>query len=217
MSLDVREYADDEEIVGATRSDRMPRLRLYKPDEIKAVLGRGSRPAKELNLEAIFQDNLPVYKRRGGGCSVVLDPGNLIISLVLPVSKIGDNRKRFKRISAWLIKGLEEIGVQGIQQEGISDLAIQNKKVGGACIYCSKEILFYSTTLLLDPDMDKVARYLLHPPREPGYRKGRSHREFMGELNSLYTDMDIEKDLKRVLSPGDAYSMLLEKKKETLS
>lgn len=206
MSLNILEYADDEELIEHTRSDRMPRMRLYWPCGVKAVLGRGSRPLEELNLKNIQDDELPVYKRRGGGCSVVLDPGNLILSLVLPVNRIGDNLKRFKKISNWLIRGLDAIGVKGVRQRGISDLAIKDKKVGGACIYCSKEIVFYSTTLLWDPDLDQVERYLIHPPREPDYRKGRTHREFMGELKSRFPELNLESQLKRVLSPGEALS-----------
>jgi hypothetical protein len=39
--------------------------------------------------------------------------------------------------------------------------------------------------------MPLVDRYLQHPPREPGYRQGRPHTEFMGSLGSLCSiDMD---------------------------
>ena len=30
-----------------------------------------------------------------------------------------------------------------------------------------------------------MERYLQHPPREPDYRRGRSHRDFMGDLATL--------------------------------
>jgi lipoate-protein ligase A len=45
----------------------------------------------------------------------------------------------------------------------------------------------YSATLLVDPDLDLVERYLAHPPREPEYRRGRPHRDFMGRLGGLDT------------------------------
>ncbi|MDO9172389.1 MAG: lipoate--protein ligase family protein, partial [bacterium] len=36
--------------------------------------------------------------------------------------------------------------------------------------------------LLFDPDLDLMERLLPHPPREPGYRRGRPHRAFLGRI-----------------------------------
>jgi lipoate-protein ligase A len=44
--------------------------------------------------------------------------------------------------------------------------------------------VYYSASLLVKPDVSLVERYLRHPPREPEYRRGRSHREFMGALGA---------------------------------
>ena len=76
------------------------------------------------------------------------------------------------------------------RQRGVSDLVIgaagaRDRKIGGACIYRTRGLLYYSTTLLVGPDLDLVERYLPHPPREPEYREGRGHREFMGSLREM--------------------------------
>jgi lipoate-protein ligase A len=96
---------------------------------------------------------------------------------------IGNHREYFRRLSDWLICGLREIGIPNIRRAGISDLAIQNKKIGGACIYCTKDFLYYSATLLVEPRVELMERYLKHPPREPDYRRGRNHADFVGTLN----------------------------------
>jgi lipoate-protein ligase A len=77
-----------------------------------------------------------------------------------------------------------------VHQAGISDLARDDRKVGGACIYRSRGLLYYSATVLVDPDITRITRYLAHPPREPDYRRGRAHADFVlglaahGEVHS---------------------------------
>jgi lipoate-protein ligase A len=130
-----------------------------------------------------MEDGISLLRRRGGGCAVVVDPGNVIVSAVLPMNGIGNHREYFRWLSDWLIEGLREIGILNIRRAGISDLAIQDKKIGGACIYCTKDFLYHSATLLAEPRVELMERYLKHPPREPDYRRGRSHSDFVGMLN----------------------------------
>jgi lipoate-protein ligase A len=54
--------------------------------------------------------------------------------------------------------------------------------VGGACIHRTRDLLYYSTTLLCVPAVGLMERYLQHPPREPEYRRGRGHADFVGSL-----------------------------------
>ena len=178
-------YNLDDEMLNRTREDQMPRVRVYEPPGVSVVIGRGGKQELELNTENIAADGVILYKRPGGGCSVVLDPGNLVISVAVPLEGIGGIKTAFAAISDWLITALAACDVPGVLQRGISDLAIGERKIGGSCIYRTRGLVYYSTTLLLGPDLDLVDRYLLYPPREPDYRHGRSHRKFMGSLESL--------------------------------
>ena len=38
--------------------------------------------------------------------------------------------------------------------------------VGVASIFQTSDLLYYSATLMVDPDVEKMDRYLKHPPRE---------------------------------------------------
>jgi lipoate-protein ligase A len=178
-------YSLDDEMINRTREDQTPRVRVYEPPGVSVVIGRGGKQELELDRDNIAADGVILYKRPGGGCSVVLDPGNLIISIALPLGGIGGIKTAFAAISDWLITALTVCDVPGVTQRGISDLAIGDRKIGGSCIYRTRGLVYYSTTLLVDPDLDLVERYLIHPPREPDYRAGRSHRKFMGSLKSL--------------------------------
>ncbi len=176
----------DEDLIAAVRADSGPRVRLIEHSDTAVVLGRGSRPAEELHLEAVAADGVRIERRRGGGCAVILDPGNLIISVVLPLPGLTRIREAYDRLTDWLIEGLERIEVPGVERAGSSDLALEGRKLGGSCIWRAPGLLYYTTTLLVDPDLGKVERWLKHPPREPEYRRGRSHTAFMTSLTEMF-------------------------------
>jgi lipoate-protein ligase A len=179
VELPLEPYVEDDELVEGTRLDGGPRHRVYRLPRPTVVLGRGSKPDVELQLEACLADGVPLQRRRGGGCSVLVDPGNVIVSVVLPVIGLGGSLQHFDRITRWIAAALAALGVDGVHREGPSDLALGERKVGGACIYRAKDLLYYSATLLVEPEVGLMERYLRHPPREPGYRAGRGHGEFV--------------------------------------
>ncbi len=121
---------------------------------------------------------------------MVLDPGNLIVSVTLPLPGLTGISRAYDDLTRWMIDGLELAGVKDVERAGTSDLSLEGKKVGGSCIYRAPGLLFYSTTLLVDPNLKLVERYLRHPPREPEYRRGRSHREFMLSLTEVMESDD---------------------------
>jgi lipoate---protein ligase len=190
--LSIGPYDEDTPLLDAVRQDRQPRIRVYCPPHTMVVLGRGSKPAQELHLETCQTDQIPLLRRLGGGCAVVLDPGNVIVSVVLPALGLGGNLRAFAELSAWLIAALERIGLAGVQREDHSDLALAGHKIGGACIYRAKDLLFYSTTLLFAPRIELMERYLRHPPREPAYRQGRAHAAFVTSLQLISPFGEVE-------------------------
>jgi len=203
---DFADYDLDIEMVEATRADGKPRLRVYPCEETVVVLGRGSDAEKEVHLDVVRAQGIPVLRRPGGGCSVVLDPGVIIVAVALPSSGLGRNSEWFNNITKWLIEGLERLGIDGVYSDGVSDLVIENRKVGGSCIRRWRDCLYYSAALLITPDTDQVERFLKHPPREPEYRAGRDHSDFMGSLEGFSTTADIRtfvKGLKEVLRVDD--------------
>ena len=183
MTADEPRYLADEDLLDRVRETGEPAVRVSEVSSVTVVMGRASDPAVELNLAACEADGVPVLRRRGGGCSVVLDPGNLIVSVVLPLPGLTGIRPAFNALTQWLIDGLDRIGVPGVEHDGISDLVRHERKVSGSCVYRAKGLFYYSATLLVDPDLAAVSRYLAHPPREPEYRRGRPHDLFMGRLS----------------------------------
>ncbi len=180
--LPVGSYDLDEDILAEAAGRGCPAFKVYPWKGLALVLGRGSDPAAELRLEAVLADRVPLLRRRGGGCSVLLDPGNAVVSLAFPLSGSGRIPRAFQVALEWLLAGLGDIGLGEIRKEGISDLALGDRKVGGTCLYRKPGLVYFSATLLVRPRLDLVERYLEHPPREPEWRRGRGHGEFMGNL-----------------------------------
>ncbi len=178
-------YEHDDLLIQECLLNRTPSYKVIIPEIPTVVLGKGSRPDQELNIDECLRDRVPVVRRPGGGCSVVIDPGNVIISVVLPVEGITNNQWFFNELSMWLISILVNIGVEGIYQAGISDLMLIDRKIGGSSIHRTQSYLYYSTTLLVTPEIELMERYLKHPPREPDHRNGRSHRDFVGSLSDF--------------------------------
>lgn len=183
--LPIARYEADAALLARTLADGRPRARIYRPPCCQVVLGAGSRPHLELDLVSCLADQVPLLRRPGGGCAVVLDPGNLIVSLIFPDDQLPGIRSSFDVISTVLIEVLAAAGIPGLSQRGVSDLTLGDRKVGGSCIYKPRGALYYSTTLLQRADLALIDRYLRHPPREPDYRAGRPHRAFVQNLGQL--------------------------------
>lgn len=192
----VRPYEFDDLLIQSACETGHVRWSLYQPSRPMVVVGRSSRLDREVDLERCIERRIPLYRRYGGGCSVILDPGNLVISLVFPTAtrntaQVGafySSKVIFEQATGWVIEALHELGVTQARREGTSDLVVGDRKIGGACIYQTKSFIYFSTTILVEPDIATIAACLLHPPREPDYRCGRGHASFLMGIGALVGD-----------------------------
>lgn len=186
----IARYDLDDDLIAAVQRDGRPRFGVRAVADLSVVLGRGSKPELELWTDAIEAAVVTLLRRDGGGCSVVLDPGNVVVSAACRLPGLGGSKAAFAAFSAWLIAGLERSGIRGVQRQETSDLVVGDRKIGGASIHRSRDLLLYGSTLLVAPDVALSERFLRHPPREPAYRHGRPHREFMGALAAVDRSLD---------------------------
>jgi lipoate-protein ligase A len=178
----VHEGTVNEDLLERHARLRRPVWRVYEPEGTIAVLGAGGDPERDLFLDALLHDAVPYRFRRGGGGTVILSPGQAVLALVTEVRSPFDNREYARRINVMVVDTLSSLGVQGIEQRGISDLAIRERKILGTSIYRRRLVLFYQASLLVDNDITLFDRYLRMPARVPDYRGGRSHAEFCTTL-----------------------------------
>jgi len=159
-------------------------LRLWEPARAMVVVGRSSAVAREALVEACRRDGIPILRRASGGAAVVIGPGCLMYAVVLslrlrPALRAVSHAHRF--VLGTLAGALEALARE-VRCRGISDLTLGAKKFSGNSLRLKRENLVYHGTILYDFPLEWLDRYLAMPPREPGYRNGRPHREFVANL-----------------------------------
>ncbi len=161
-----------------------PFVLTYEQERVEVVGGPSLRREMEIYTGRCLEDEVPVYERRGGGGTVVLAPG-MVITVIVDDRPSGVGATTlFDLIHDCMITLLQDQGIQGIVRCGISDLAIDGRKILGSSLYMGNHpfLYYYQSSLIVDADLGLLDRYLRHPPREPDYRGGRTHREFCTSL-----------------------------------
>jgi lipoate-protein ligase A len=159
-------------------------LRLWEWTGAAVVLGSGSGLAEEVDEAACEADGVPILRRASGGGTVVLGAGCLCYSLVLSY----DRSPALPAIASSYVYILDRVrdalaaDVPGIERAGISDLAVAGCKVSGNSQQRKRSHFLHHGTLLYGFDVSSVARYLRLPGRQPDYRRGREHADFLTSL-----------------------------------
>jgi lipoate---protein ligase len=173
-------------------------LRVWEPQEYFVVLGRSSDPVVEVNLAACRRERIPILRRASGGGTILAGPGCLMYAVILsyvehPELKAIPRAHQFvlDRITTSLTSS-----VPGITLAGTSDLAFRRddtlQKFSGNALRAKRTYLLYHGTLLYNFDLPLVSQLLARPTREPNYRAGRSHKEFIANL-PLSRELILEK------------------------
>lgn len=159
-------------------------LRFWEADRPLVVLGRSSKVAEEAQLKPCKNAGVPVLRRCSGGAAIVAGPGCLMYAVVLsyelhPELRALDLAHRF--VLSRLRDALLPL-VPSVQIRGTSDLAVGESKFSGNSLRCKRNHLLYHGTLLYDFDVSLFDKYLGPAPRQPAYRKGRTHRQFVANI-----------------------------------
>ena len=172
----------NDDLLTAFEATRQPQFRAYEPRDRVVVLGAAGDAATDVRRAEAAAAGVAIRRRRGGGGTVLLGPGQVVVALVTEVDHPYRNRQYARTINGWLIDALHGHGVRGIEQRGISDLAIADRKIAGTSVFRRRRILFYQASLLVDNDPAEFERFLAFPRQVPAYRRGRSHAAFCTTL-----------------------------------
>ncbi len=181
-SAPAENLAVDEELLRAV--DAKPQaccLRVWEQSSYAVIVGRSNAIEREVDVAACEAAGVPILKRCSGGGAVVLGPGCLCYSLVLPLTdehrSLGVTKVTadiMQRLAAALSRPEALVSVAGV-----SDLVIGERKFSGNSQRWLKHALLHHGTVLYDFALDRVARYLTFPSRVPDYRATRGHLEFV--------------------------------------
>ena len=97
-----------------TPDDSAGRYLLWVPDSTSVVIGNGSKSELEVNDETVASDNVPVYKRRTGGCAVVLSPEMWCLSCALYGRKQIQSKDYFVLFNKAVTDAFARAGVDGL-------------------------------------------------------------------------------------------------------
>lgn len=163
-----------------------PVLRFWESDRYFVVLGRSCRLVDEVDVTACEQDAVQILRRASGGGTVLQGPGCLSYALAMPLTLHPDlanirstNRFILERIATALQRWEPATAFRGI-----SDLAIDDRKISGNAQRRKRCALLFHGTILHGMPADCVARYLKHPARQPEYRRHRTHDAFLRTIDA---------------------------------
>lgn len=176
----------DEALLAAAEQSGAPdeTLRFWESQQPIVVVGRSSRVAAEVHVDACKNHGVPIFRRISGGSAIVAGPGCLMYALVLSY----ELRPHFRSLDAahrdvlGALCGALTACSADVRRQGTSDLAIGSMKFSGNSVRCRRRHLLYHGTLLYNFALPKVAQCLRQPPREPNYRQSRSHEQFLTNI-----------------------------------
>lgn len=162
-----------------------PLLRIWESQQVGVVLGKGNVLDLEVNMGQCELDQVPIVRRCSGGGAVVIGPGCLCYSLILPIS-YHEKLKTINGTNTWIMgkmaRGLSDYFGMPIQVQGYTDLSLNTQKISGNSQRRLRQALLFHGTILYQFDLDLISTYLHYPSRTPDYRNHRSHFDFITQL-----------------------------------
>lgn len=182
-------------------------LRLWESAESMVVVGRSSRLHQEVNESVCREHGVTILRRSSGGAAIVAGRGCLMYAVVLSLRlrpELKDIRRAHAFVLSQLATAIQPLLPTGecVHCQGTSDLVVEQnavsarcapiapapysrpapKKFSGNSMRAKRSHLLYHGTLLYSFDPALVEQYLQMPPRQPNYRGGRAHGEFITNL-----------------------------------
>jgi len=158
-----------------------PVIRTWRPDRYAVILGRSNRADTEADVERCRAHEVPILRRSSGGGTVLIGPGCLAYSVILPIDDllrtagvVGVTRAVMQRFADHLA-----LRVPGVVVRGTSDLVVNDRKFSGNSQRWLKHAILHHGTILYHFDLNQIPEFLRPPSREPEYRAGRTHLDFL--------------------------------------
>jgi len=195
-----RELDVDLEMLAIAEREHRPSFRIWTTDDHTVVVGRAGRIEQEVETEFCARRRIPIVRRPSGGGAVVVGRGTLQYSFALPyalapeLGSIGGSKMFCNELlRAALGHGRE------LTADVSGDLVLGDRKVAGVALKRRREAMLLHGTILVDADLELIARALKHPPREPAYRQQRSHERFLANLGPVVVS-DLTRSVERSLA-----------------
>jgi lipoate-protein ligase A len=200
------ELARDDALLQSVEHGAPPAFRTWRAARPVVVLGRAVDVAEEVDEAFCAAASIPIVRRSSGGRSVLVGPGTLQYAFALPYAVSDElatisGSKRF--CNALLLAGLARAchvedgtaagtlagrlggAAVALRADESGDLVRGDRKVAGVALRRRRTAMLLHGTILMEADLSVIARALRHPIREPAYRLGRAHQDFLENLGRV--------------------------------
>jgi len=161
-------------------------LRFWTSFEYFVVLGYTNKRFIEADVAVCQQKQIPILRRCSGGGTVLQGPGCLNYSLILripesgPLSNLGGTNDYVMTRNAAALSELMRVPAQ---RQGHTDLTFDDYKFSGNAQRRKQKFLLFHGTFLIDFNLELLSQALRMPSKQPEYRHGRDHAEFIANLH----------------------------------
>lgn len=180
-----RNLALDEVLLDSAETGRAgDTLRFWESAAPFVVLGTAQQIAAEVQEAHCREDGVPIMRRCSAGGCVLQGPGCLNYTLALTFERFPGVRTLHGSYAYILGRIAEQLHARGVPADlaGISDLAVDGRKVSGNAQRRRRRAILHHGTLLYRPDHAGMERYLREPGDRPAYRGERAHTAFVAGI-----------------------------------
>ncbi len=165
--------ADDRNFFLISEGSRLPSI----------VMGISGKLEQLVDRDRLSSLDIPLIRRFSGGGTVVVDEETLFVTF------IGDKSLLENASPETVLKWAESIFQRALGHPEFhlreNDFAIGEKKCGGNALYLQKNRWLLHTSFLWSYKKERMD-LLLHPPKTPTYRLGRSHEDFICRMEEHF-------------------------------
>lgn len=189
---------DEAMLIEADEGRGPPLVRFWEPADYAVVLGASRRRCAEIHLDACRADGVPIFRRSSGGGTVLIGPGTLNVTVILPetagpgLSAVDAAQRHVLDRVADMIRSLGP----PVDVFAHGDLVLGGRKCAGSAQRRLRGWFLVHFSILYGFAIDRIDRYLTIPLRQPAYRRDRPHMEFLCNLDLS------RQDLVAALRPG---------------
>lgn len=188
-----RALEEDFDLLDRVEDGNSPAVRVWTCAQAAVVIGVGQNAAVEVDMEHCRRSGVGVLRRASGGGAVVIGAGTLQYAFALPYTlspALRDIAASKAFCNRMLMRALAEAGIGAdLHADPGGDLKVGDRKAGGVALKRRRRAMLLHGTILTAADIGALSRALRQPSREPAYRAGRSHQQFLINLGTVEEDV----------------------------